>query len=87
MKALNALLERFKNLTPPDASIRKAVVQAVKEVCGIDLSEKDVSVNGQTISISIRPAARGELFQKSALIQEKLLELLPQTARRPYRLL
>ncbi len=62
MRAISQFLSRYR-FEPTEALLRRAVVDAVFEECGIHISERSVSVRGDTAHLSLRPIERSEVFQ------------------------
>ena len=68
---LTDFFKRFKHITPPDEVVRKIVVKTIKEMFGVDISIKDVSVKNSIIFINTKPTIKSELFiRKSQFISQ-----------------
>ena len=61
---LTDFFKRFKKITPPDEVVRKKVVEIIKEMFGVDISIKDVSVKNSIIFINTKPTIKSELFMR-----------------------
>jgi hypothetical protein len=78
MKGIAEYLEKFRSMQPADAYLKQVLIDIIGEVIGIELEPKDISVAGWTISLSVSPAAKGEIFMQKNRIQEKLVEKIPK---------
>ena len=75
MKGIGEFLERFKNFVPPNRALVKAVREALFEVSGLTVSEKDIRVVKGVANIQAPSAVKSEirLHRKniSAVVQAK----------------
>ena len=72
------LLERFKNITPPNASVRRAVVSSVKKEANLLIGEKEISFNSKNGTVYIKKEGhlKNTLFiKKERIIKETNKEL------------
>jgi len=58
-----SFLAKYKNLTPPEESTKKIIVEAIKHECGITLEKKDVSLKQGGVFLKCHPAVRSELLR------------------------
>jgi len=66
-------LDRFKKITPPNLSIRKAVISSVKKETGLLVGEEEVSFNSKngTVYIEKEGHLKNTLFiKKERIIKE-----------------
>jgi len=66
MQSIKDFLQRFKNFTPPERVVRRAVVEVVKNECGIALADKEVMVQDSVVYIRTSPAVRSEIILNKA---------------------
>lgn len=69
MLDIKNFLRKYANLTPPDAAVRKAVIESVRTFAGVDLEEKQIRVIRSVVYVDTDSAVRNKLF----LIKGKLL--------------
>ncbi len=67
MRAVGNFLTRFKHLKAPERSVRAAVLQAVKEVVGVDIENRSVKISGND-TLYLSPSS----IIKSAIFEHKL---------------
>jgi hypothetical protein len=65
-------LSKFKNIVPPERSVKRALLSVLKNECGIVLKDKEIKVRGKMVYLSTSPAARSEI----ALQKSKILDAL-----------
>ncbi len=79
---ISVFLERLKNIAPPHAAVRKAVVRAVKQKTGIPINKKDVSVQNSIVYINAKPLVKNEIFiHKTEILDELKKELKKKTPK------
>jgi hypothetical protein len=64
MKSAGDFLSKFKNLTPPDDAVRKAVVVSVRRVAGVTLAQADITLS------------RGVAFVKCSSVAKSAIRVL-----------
>lgn len=67
-------LNKFKNLTKPDETVRRSVVKVVKNKIGFDLGIDDVSVKRGTVFLNTHGAVKERISMK----KEEILDLLKE---------
>ncbi len=65
-------LEKFKILSNSRFFLRNSVVEAVKEVCGIEIEPAKIEVKNYTARINEKPIVKTQIFIKKS----KIIELL-----------
>lgn len=65
MNGIGAFLERYKNFVPPRLAASRAVRAAIQEIVGVDVGEKDVTIQNGCALI------RTEGLQKAEIIMRK----------------
>ena len=63
MDSVVSFLAKYKNLTPPEESAKKIILETIKDECGINLKTKDVSMKQGGVFLSCHPAVRSELIR------------------------
>ena len=70
---LHACLEKYRNLLPPDDTLRKAFLTAVQEHTGLLLSKEAVKVKNDVYTISgVSPSGRLSIEAKKQRIFEEV---------------
>ncbi|MFA5651742.1 MAG: hypothetical protein WC933_00030 [Candidatus Paceibacterota bacterium] len=65
-------LEKFKVMSQSRGFLRNSVVEAIKEVCNIEIEPNKIEVKNYIARISERPIIKTEIFLKKV----KILEIL-----------
>ena len=69
MRGIGGFLERYKNFTPPSLTILRAVAASLKEVLGIDVSEKEIRVVHGVAHVAKQGIIRSEIaLHKEAIL-------------------
>lgn len=71
---LGGFFDRFKNIKPPDETVRKAVVDFVQEEFGKDIEIKKISVRNSCIYTQCSPGLKNALF----LNKQKLIRYIQE---------
>lgn len=61
MHGLADYLNKYRNLEPPEASIRKVLCSVILSECGITLEPSSITIRNGGATISCHPAMRSEL--------------------------
>ena len=75
MKQIKDLFARFKNLTPPNDALRRAVAEAVVSVVGVPLTRELVAISRGTAFLKCSSIAKSAIRARRA-------EILTEVARR-----
>lgn len=75
MFSITDFFERYKHLTPPDASVRKAVVTALEKE-RLFIEEKSVRVIGSIVYLESDTVFKNAVFMKKNRILESITALL-----------
>jgi hypothetical protein len=71
MQNIADLLRRYRNIRPPDAAVKKIVIEVVQKSLGIELHRISVSVIRGVVYIDVNPTIKSELFiHKEKILQE-----------------
>jgi hypothetical protein len=72
MELLGQYLSKYKDLTPPDASAKKALVALIHDVCGIHITEKAITIRYGGANIRCHPTERSEIARCAPRILHEL---------------
>ena len=61
-------LEKFKVMSQSRGFLRNSVVEAIKEVCNIEIKPENIVVKNYIARISERPIVKTEIFLKKTII-------------------
>ena len=78
---ISSFLSRFEHLTPPERSIKKAFQHVVKELLGVTIHEREISIRSNVVYINTNPTLKSEIVINKALILRALSEKLSNTKR------
>lgn len=70
MENISLYLEKFKSLGLKEKKYKEIVVQAIKNVCGSKINEKDVSHNDGEVVIKVSGPKKAAIF----LYKEKIIK-------------
>jgi hypothetical protein len=74
MDTIFKYLSRYKNLTPPEASKKKIVIQVIQDECGIQITEKEIQIKREGVLLSCHPTVRSELTRCAPRVIHTLLK-------------
>lgn len=72
MKLLDSLLEKYKDLRPPNDTVRKEICSLLKETYSIDVPYEKVIIKESTIIINVHPSIKNTVFINKHSILKKL---------------
>jgi len=72
MRELQNFLARYKNLTPPEGSKKKVLIETLYRECGVSFKEKDLTFRGGGVTLSCHPITRSEVIQCAPRVLEVL---------------
>ena len=76
MRALKGLLQQYTNLKAPNAAVRNAFIQVVKEVIGVTLSEDMVVVKYKSVHLRAPATLKTEIQLHKKTILKKVQDTL-----------
>ena len=76
MESIALYLEKFTHLTPPEKTVREAVVRAVQDVIGYELDQACIEVTERAIFVNAHPALKTELVIMKEAITERVMHRL-----------
>jgi hypothetical protein len=75
MELIKYFLERYTNITPPDAIVRREISNAIKNVIQIDVLIRDIKISRGIAFLKISPAVKNKIFIK----KKELLQVIWQS--------
>lgn len=63
MRDVSSFLQKYAKLEPPHRSVIRLFIAAVKDECGIALSEQAVTIGRGGVFLTCHPAARSEVLR------------------------
>jgi hypothetical protein len=76
MQPLKAFLERFKHLTPPEALVKNAIVQALQELFQITVAKEQIRIGRDYIFLDSPPLLKGEIYLRKEELLRRVHEIL-----------
>lgn len=76
MELIRSFLERYSNLTPPDAIVRKVVSEKINEIISINVDIKKIKISRGIAFIQTSPGAKNKLFLKKQKVLSHVWETL-----------
>ena len=75
MIEIKDLLFKFKKIFLDEDIKRDFIIQALKEVVGLNINKKDIIIKNEIIYLNIKPIYKSQILLKQDKLKEKLLEL------------
>lgn len=72
MKTLTNLLEKYKNIQAPNATVKKTFITVVEEMLDIELEPSQIKVTNKTIVLSTPSVVKSEIRLHQKDILDKL---------------
>lgn len=80
--SIDSFFGRFKKITPPNESVRKAVAEVLLEVMGVKIDISQIKVEGENIRIKNNPFVKSNIFlHKEQILQNLEKKLGKQTPK------
>jgi hypothetical protein len=78
MEVINNFLQKFKNITPPDTEVKKALSQTLVSILNLNVNTNKISFNQKTgvIFLKITNIKKTVIFLKKTEIIKKINKLL-----------
>ena len=85
MIEIKDLLARFNNLLFSEEIKKASIINAIKQVVGLDIKSEDVKIKNNIIYLDIKPIYKNEIFLKQEqlflALKDSLGEKTPQEIR------
>lgn len=78
MKLVGDFLSRFKNLTPPNDSIKNALVESLAEILGVSVSKNAIRLAQNTAFVSTSSVIKNTIQINRGRVLERLYEKAPK---------
>lgn len=78
MKQVGSFLSRFQNLTPPDEAVKNEIARAVKNIAGVPVSKKNVTLARGIAFIDCSSVGKSVIRTRKAEILEEIFAALPK---------
>ena len=78
MKLAKDFLSKFKNLTPPDDAVRKAVADSIARIVGVPLKKGDVLLSRGIAFVQCSSVQKSAIRVSRAAVFEELYARLPK---------
>ena len=78
MKLAKDFLSKFKNLTPPDDAVRKAVADSIARIVGVPLKKGDVLLSRGIEFVQCSSVQKSAIRVSRAAVFEELYARLPK---------
>lgn len=79
MKSIGSFLSKFNSLTPPDDSVKNAVLTAVQDVVGAPLQKRDLNIKNGVVYVKASSVLKSAIMVNRARILEALFDTLPKS--------
>jgi hypothetical protein len=76
MEKVDLFLEKFKDISPPDESVKKEAVSIIHDVTGIELDTKQITVSRNQLRLEISPTLKSRIYMNKESIIERLSNTL-----------
>jgi hypothetical protein len=69
-----AYLEKFKNFGQGEKLLREVIIKAVKEVVGVEILAKEISLKNGEVTFKVSPAIKNAIYTKKDKLLAKIKE-------------
>jgi len=76
MQGIEVYLKKFENLGLGEKKIKQKLIGVIKEVSGVDVTERQIDIVDGLVRISVTGPAKTEIFIRRNEIKEKIDEVL-----------
>jgi len=77
MQIIGGLLDRFKNLEPPERVVRDAVVSAIDSIIDIQIEPSSINMsNNGILYISVQSSVKASVFEQKDIVISRINNLL-----------
>lgn len=76
MQSIEVYLKKFEHFGLKERELSKNVRQAIVDVCGVTVSEKEVSIRDGVLRVHVTGAAKAEVFMHRKEIEQRFAEIV-----------
>jgi hypothetical protein len=66
------LLNKYRQLTPPDSHLKSVVIETIHQYVGVEVKPNQIKFKGKNVFIQASPIIKSEILLKQNLIIKKL---------------
>ncbi len=75
MQGIEVYLKKFEQFGFKERELSKNIKQAILEICGVEVAEKEISITEGVLRVSVSGAGKSEIFIKRKEIEERFKEI------------
>ncbi len=75
-RSIKDLIGRYQSLEPSDRKIKRAIQQAVKSICAVELPVTHIQIQQKTAFLTLHPIEKKTMFQQGPLILKEVEKIL-----------
>ncbi|MEY2641185.1 MAG: hypothetical protein RL150_578 [Candidatus Parcubacteria bacterium] len=76
MQSIEVYLRKFEHFGLKERELSKSVRQAIEDVCGVTVGEKEISIENGVLRVRVSGSAKAEIFIRRKEIEERFAEIL-----------
>lgn len=76
MQSIEVYLKKFENFGFKERELTKNIRQAITDVCGVEVSDKEITIQNGVLRVLVSGSAKAEIFIKRKEIEERFEEIL-----------
>jgi len=76
MQGIEVYLKKFENFGFKERELTKNIKQAILEVCNVEVSDKEISVQDGTLRVLVSGPAKSEIFIHRKEIEKRFEEII-----------
>lgn len=75
MQGIEVYLKKFEHFGFKERELSKNIKQAILEICGVEVTEKEISIKEGVLRVLVSGAGKSEIFIKRKEIEERFKEI------------
>jgi len=76
MQGIEVYLKKFENFGFKERELTKNIKQAIFEVCNVEVSDKEISIQDGTLRVLVSGSAKSEIFIHRKEIEKRFEEII-----------
>lgn len=76
MQGIEVYLKKFEQFGFKERELTKNIKQAILDICGVEVSDKEISIQDGVLRVSVSGAGKSEIFIKRRDIEARFEEIV-----------
>jgi hypothetical protein len=78
MYNISLFLNKYSQIGLKERQIKQSIIEAIKKVCGLDIEEEKIKIEGKNLLINVQGPIKSEIFINLEEIQEEFRSSLKE---------